>query len=73
MTYTLIPGKPYAASEEETILIIRAVLTDEVGPESDKKSDLRVVSQNVTPSKHDVPQIRARDAASTRRDAFVEL
>lgn len=73
MTYTLIPGKPYAASEEETISMIRAVLTDEVGPELDKKSDLRVVSQNVTPSEHDVPQIRARDAAPTRRDAFVEL
>ena len=32
MTYTLIPGQSHTASEEETLSMIRSVLTEDVDP-----------------------------------------
>ncbi|WP_299591961.1 hypothetical protein [uncultured Tateyamaria sp.] len=78
MKYTLIPGQPHTASEEETMSMIRSVLTDEGGPSKPqprKTKAIQKVAQRGGIGQHaadrtDAPRAfdqRASEAAPHRR------
>lgn len=69
MTYTLIPGQPHTASEEETLSMIRSVLTEDVQPEPAKKRTQKQVAKRVAePEAAPVAEEQPR-----RTDAFPDL
>mmetsp|Transcript_22415 Transcript_22415/g.36086 ORF Transcript_22415/g.36086 Transcript_22415/m.36086 type:complete len:233 (+) Transcript_22415:2824-3522(+) len=69
MTYTLIPGQSHAASEEETLSMIRSVLTEDVQPEPTRKSARKNMPRRVAapssaaPKAASVPEEQPRRAA----------
>lgn len=78
MTYTLIPGKPHEASEEETMSMIRSVLTEDIQPKPASKPVSRnAVRQPVqeaattTDTVVEDTQLRGRAAVFPELDADV--
>jgi hypothetical protein len=74
MTYTLIPGKPHDASEEETMLMIRSVLTEDIQPAPAKKTAFRKAVRQAVSEACDAPAVtdtqpRGRAAAFPALDA----
>lgn len=81
MKYTLIPGQPHTASEEETMSIIRSILTDEGdagsvplrhadGTDSSAHDDETAAFVERTPPPS--PRRRATDFPELAQDAHVE-
>ncbi|GGX60651.1 hypothetical protein GCM10007385_32400 [Tateyamaria omphalii] len=84
MKYTLIPGQPHTASEEETMSMIRSVLTDDaetlkphrrkakvadMDTAGDPQESLRAFTERTPPP---APRRRADDLPELEKDTYVQ-
>ncbi|WP_299602602.1 hypothetical protein [uncultured Tateyamaria sp.] len=84
MKYTLIPGQPHTASEEETMSMIRSVLTDEADTSKSQPRNIDVTDMDA-PGSQDVaarafiertpppaPRRRATDLPELEKDTYAQ-